>query len=98
MQHRASLQLWVRRRTVRDPREIRGDRSGQHHAVQLAIGDTSVAAMISRLSSRQFDVAEAAFGGVDVLVNYAGIMPLADTDDATFERLIGVKLKGTLTR
>jgi 3-oxoacyl-[acyl-carrier protein] reductase len=45
-----------------------------------------------------FDAAEAAFGGVDVLVSNAGIMPLstiADTDDATFERLINVNLKGT---
>src|SRR5580693_5532640 len=45
-----------------------------------------------------FDAAEAAFGGVDVLVNNAGIMPLstiADTGDATFERLIDVNLKGT---
>src|ERR1700737_5018002 len=45
-----------------------------------------------------FDAAQAAFGGVDVLVNNAGIMPLstiADTDDATFERLINVNLKGT---
>jgi 3-oxoacyl-[acyl-carrier protein] reductase len=34
---------------------------------------------------RMFDAVEAAFGGVDVLVNNAGIMPLstiADTDDA----------------
>jgi 3-oxoacyl-[acyl-carrier protein] reductase len=47
-----------------------------------------------------FDAAEAAFGGVDVLVNNAGIMPLstiADTDDATFERLIDVNLKGTFS-
>jgi NAD(P)-dependent dehydrogenase (short-subunit alcohol dehydrogenase family) len=45
-----------------------------------------------------FDAAEAAFGGVDVLVNNAGIMPLstiADTDDATCERLMNVNLKGT---
>ena len=45
-----------------------------------------------------FDAAEAAFGGVDVLVNNDGIMPLstiADTGDATFERLIDVNLKGT---
>jgi 3-oxoacyl-[acyl-carrier protein] reductase len=45
-----------------------------------------------------FDAAVAAFGGVDVLVNNAGIMPLstiADTDDATFARLINVNLKGT---
>src|ERR1700734_4430643 len=45
-----------------------------------------------------FDAAEAAFGGVDVLVNNAGIMKLAkiaDTDDASFDRLIAVNLKGT---
>jgi 3-oxoacyl-[acyl-carrier protein] reductase len=45
-----------------------------------------------------FDAVEAAFGGSDVLVNNAGIMPLstiANTDDATFERLISVNLKGT---
>src|SRR6478672_1355371 len=38
--------------------------------------------------SRMFDMAEAAFGGVDVLVNNAGIMrlaSLADSDDALFE-------------
>jgi 3-oxoacyl-[acyl-carrier protein] reductase len=45
-----------------------------------------------------FDAAEAAFGGVDVLVNNAGIMalaPLADTDDAAFERQVNVNLRGT---
>lgn len=45
-----------------------------------------------------FDAAEAAFGGVDVLVNNAGIMALAaiaDTDDASFERQMNVNLKGT---
>jgi 3-oxoacyl-[acyl-carrier protein] reductase len=44
-----------------------------------------------------FDSAETAFGGVDVLVNNAGIMPLAtfaDTDDAMFDRLIAINLKG----
>lgn len=47
---------------------------------------------------RMFDTAEAALGGVDVLVNNAGIMllaPLADTDDAQFDRQIAVNLKGT---
>jgi 3-oxoacyl-[acyl-carrier protein] reductase len=47
---------------------------------------------------RMFDAAEAAFGGVDVLVNNAGIMtlaPIADTDDASFDRHIAVNLKGT---
>jgi len=47
---------------------------------------------------RMFDAAEAAFGGVDVLVNNAGIMmlsTLADADDDNFDRQIAVNLKGT---
>jgi 3-oxoacyl-[acyl-carrier protein] reductase len=45
-----------------------------------------------------FDAAEAAFGGVDVLINNAGIMKLAkiaDTDDALFDQHVAVNLKGT---
>ena len=45
-----------------------------------------------------FDAAEAAFGGVDVLVNNAGIMQLSaisDAEDASFSRQIDVNLKGT---
>jgi 3-oxoacyl-[acyl-carrier protein] reductase len=45
-----------------------------------------------------FDAAEAAFGGVDVLVNNAGIMKLAkivDSDDALFEQHIAINLKGS---
>jgi 3-oxoacyl-[acyl-carrier protein] reductase len=45
-----------------------------------------------------FDAAEAAFGGVDVLVNNAGIMKLAriaDSDDAMFDQHLAVNLKGT---
>ncbi|MHC2218676.1 SDR family oxidoreductase [Rhizobium leguminosarum] len=47
---------------------------------------------------RMFDAAEAAFGGVDVLINNAGIMmlsSLAEADNANFDRQIGVNLKGT---
>ncbi|WP_426734864.1 SDR family oxidoreductase [Myxococcus faecalis] len=45
-----------------------------------------------------FDAAEKAFGGVDVLVNNAGIMtlsPVADMEDSAFERLVAVNLQGT---
>jgi 3-oxoacyl-[acyl-carrier protein] reductase len=48
--------------------------------------------------SRMFDMADAAFGGVDVLVNNAGIMrlaSLADSDDALFDSQIAINLKGT---
>jgi len=45
-----------------------------------------------------FDAAEASFGGIDVLVNNAGIMKLAtlaDSDDALFDSQVAVNLKGT---
>ncbi|BCI68642.1 SDR family oxidoreductase [Acetobacter aceti] len=45
-----------------------------------------------------FDVTEKAFGGVDVLVNNAGIMTLgriADVDDAAFTRQVDINLRGT---
>jgi 3-oxoacyl-[acyl-carrier protein] reductase len=59
-----------------------------------AKADVADAAAVARL----FEAAEAAFGGVDVLVNNAGIMrlsSLAETDDAAFDRQIAVNLKGT---
>jgi len=46
---------------------------------------------------RLFDRAESEFGGVDVLVNNAGIMQLAriaDADDAFFDRHVAINLKG----
>ncbi|UCI32242.1 SDR family oxidoreductase [Mesorhizobium sp. B4-1-4] len=45
-----------------------------------------------------FDAAENAFGGVDVVVNCAGILKLAkiaDLDDKTFDQTIAINLKGT---
>ncbi|WP_426699836.1 SDR family oxidoreductase [Rhodanobacter sp. Col0626] len=48
--------------------------------------------------SRMFDAAQAAFGGVDVVVNNAGIMKLAgiaDSDDALFDSQIAINLKGS---
>jgi len=47
---------------------------------------------------RLFDAAETGFGGVDVLVNNAGIMKLAalaESDDALFDSQVAVNLKGT---
>ncbi|RCS22164.1 SDR family NAD(P)-dependent oxidoreductase [Phyllobacterium salinisoli] len=47
---------------------------------------------------RMFDAAETAFGGVDVLVNNAGVMtlrPIAESDDALFDRQIAINLKGS---
>lgn len=66
---------------------------GRAAAVQADVADS---AAVTRL----FDEAIAQFGRVDVLVNNAGIMPatlphLADTDDATFDRLFAVNVKGT---
>jgi len=58
-----------------------------------AQADVSDPAAVRRL----FDQAETAFGGVDVLVNNAGLMKLAaiaDTDDAVFDETIAVNLKG----
>ena len=61
---------------------------------RTAQADVSDPAAVRRL----FDAAETAFGGVDVLVNNAGIMALgtlAEMEDAAFDRLIAVNLKGT---
>jgi len=63
---------------------------GRAIAVQ---GDVSDPKAVRRL----FDEAEAAFGGVDVMVNNAGIMklaPFAQSDDATFDETVAINLKG----
>lgn len=57
--------------------------------------DVSVMADVVRL----FDEAEQAFGGVDVLVNNAGvsaIRPIADSDDELYDRLFNINVRGTL--
>jgi 3-oxoacyl-[acyl-carrier protein] reductase len=66
---------------------------GQAVAVQADVAEPAAA-------RRLFDEAVAAYGRVDVLVNNAGVMPpalphLADTDDATFDRLFSVNVKGS---
>jgi 3-oxoacyl-[acyl-carrier protein] reductase len=63
---------------------------GEALAVQADISDPQAV-------RRMFDVAETDFGGVDVLVNNAGIMklvPLAQVDDAMFDQTIAINLKG----
>jgi NAD(P)-dependent dehydrogenase (short-subunit alcohol dehydrogenase family) len=46
------------------------------------------------------DAAVASFGRIDILVNNAGVMdqnePVGDVDDATWERVLGVNLTGTM--
>jgi 3-oxoacyl-[acyl-carrier protein] reductase len=47
-----------------------------------------------------YDQADSVYGGVDILINNAGIIQpgltmLAETDDSLFDRLIAVNLKGT---
>jgi 3-oxoacyl-[acyl-carrier protein] reductase len=57
-------------------------------------GDVSDAAAVKAL----FDATEQAFGGVDVLVNNAGVMhltPIAEAPDDAFDKTIAVNLKGT---
>ncbi|TIO08190.1 SDR family oxidoreductase [Mesorhizobium sp.] len=67
-----------------------------------AVGGRAVAAQAdisdAQAVRRMFDSAETAFGGVDVLINNAGIMTLAtiaDSDDTLFDRQIAINLKGT---
>ena len=67
---------------------------GQGGRTLTAKADVSDAAAVRGL----FDATEAAFGGVDVLINNAGIMKLgkvADCDDAMFDLQIAVNLKGS---
>jgi 3-oxoacyl-[acyl-carrier protein] reductase len=64
---------------------------GQASAAQADVSDPAAVA-------RLFDAAETDFGGVDVVVNNAGIMKLAtlaESDDALFDSQIAVNLKGT---
>ncbi|MDC0721602.1 SDR family oxidoreductase [Nannocystis bainbridge] len=66
---------------------------GRAIAVQADVADP---AAVGRL----FDRAEAEFGGVDVVVNNAGVIqpglvPLVDTDDALLDRLLAINIKGT---
>lgn len=64
---------------------------GMAMAVQADVSDPRAAGTL-------FDATEEAFGGVDVVVNSAGIMrlaPVAHYGDDDFDRVIAVNLKGT---
>ena len=73
------------------------------HAIESAGGAASAVqadVAVPLEAKKLFDEALRLYGRVDALVNNAGIMPshmptLANTDDATFDRLIAVNLKGS---
>jgi len=59
-------------------------------------GDVANASDCARL----FDATEAHFGGVDIVINNAGVIQpgttmLADTDDALYERIFAINTRGT---
>ena len=67
------------------------DRGGQALAVAADVGD-------ERAVAELFDVAERIFGGVDVIVNAAGVMslaPLVELDLAVLDRMHRTNIRGT---
>ena len=94
-------------RLARDGMAVAINYSGNADAAQALAGRVVGAggrAMIVRADvsdpgavAGMFDAVESEFGGVDVLVNNAGIMelaPMADSTDALFDRHVAVNLKG----
>jgi 3-oxoacyl-[acyl-carrier protein] reductase len=68
-----------------------GEGGGRALAVKADVSD-------ARAVREMFETTVSKFGGVDVLVNNAGIMTqsnIADTDDASFDKQIAINLKGT---
>ncbi|PHQ33252.1 SDR family oxidoreductase [Rhodopirellula bahusiensis] len=64
---------------------------GHAFAVQADVSDSAAV-------KRMFDRAESEYGGVDVLVNNAGIMklaPIAECDDSVFDDQVAVNFRGT---
>lgn len=64
---------------------------GKAIAFQADVSDSSAI-------SAMFDAAEQTFGGVDVVVNCAGIMKMskiADTEDQIFDQQVAINLRGT---
>lgn len=63
---------------------------GEARAIQADVSDPAAV-------REMFNIAEKTYGGIDVLVNNAGIMQLssiADSDDTLFDRHIAINLKG----
>lgn len=66
------------------------DAGGRAVAVRGDVAEPATAAKL-------FDAADDAFGGAEVLVNNAGVLelsPLVDVEDASFDRLMSVNIKG----
>ncbi|XVQ10564.1 SDR family oxidoreductase [Spirillospora sp. CA-255316] len=67
------------------------DRGGRAIAVRADVGDENDVAAL-------FESAESAFGGVDVVINTAGIMalsPVAELDLAVLDRMHRINIRGT---
>jgi 3-oxoacyl-[acyl-carrier protein] reductase len=97
----------VARRLAKDGFSVVVNYSGNAAEAESVVGDIkqgggnalSIQADVSDPAAmrRMFDQAAAVSGGVDVLVNNAGIMQLAkisDADDGFFDRHIAINLKG----
>ena len=97
----------VARRLAKDGFSVVVNYTGNAAEAESVVGDIkqgggnalSIQADVSDSAAmrRMFDQAAAVSGGVDVLVNNAGIMQLAkisDADDAFFDRHIAINLKG----
>src|ERR1700723_1455339 len=97
----------VARRLAKDGFSVVVNYSGNAAEAETVVGDIkqgggnalSIQADVSDPAAmrRMFDQAAAVSGGVDVLVNNAGIMQLAkisDADDGFFDRHIAINLKG----
>jgi 3-oxoacyl-[acyl-carrier protein] reductase len=79
--------------SVRDASALAGEITKAGGKAITVKADVSDAAAVTGL----FDAVRSAFGGVDVLVNNAGVMklaPIAKSDDALFDSQVAVNLKG----
>ena len=89
-------------RSVRVGKRVRliHKRSGRRGYGSRAPDETGIDASVPAEVAALFDKAEESFGGIDIIVNNAGIMQqglvsVADTDDALFDRLFAINVKGT---